>query len=199
MSKGIAFFDFDGTITTHDTMLELVQFYKGKRAYYYGMAQLLPSLIAMKLQLASNTYVKEKFLTHFFKDMPVVDFQHICNQFIAEKLPSLIRPQALQTIEQLQQNDIKVVVVSASADNWIKGWCDAHNIVCIGSCLEVTNDKLTGKLNGANCHHQEKVRRIKEQYTLSDYDTIYCYGDTKGDQPMLQLATHAYYKPFRGK
>lgn len=199
MSKGIAFFDFDGTITTHDTMLELVKFYKGKRQYYYGMVQLLPSLIAMKLQFVSNTHVKEKFLTHFFKDMSVADFQHICDAFVNEKLPSLIRSRALKTIQQLQKDNIKIVVVSASADNWIKGWCDMHHIACIGSCLEVINGKLTGKLNGANCHHQEKVRRIKEQYTLSDFDTIYCYGDTKGDMPMLQLATHAYYKPFRNK
>ena len=29
VKKGIAFFDFDGTITTRDTLLEFIKFYKG--------------------------------------------------------------------------------------------------------------------------------------------------------------------------
>ena len=197
MSKGIAFFDFDGTITTKDTMLQLVKFYKGKQAYYGGMLKLLPWLIGMKLNLVSNTLVKEKFLALFFKGMSIKTFQEVCDDFVKNALPQLIRPQALATIQQLQQEGVSMVVVTASADNWVKGWCDCYGIACIGSCLEVKEGKLTGKLNGANCHKEEKVRRIKEQYQLSDFSTIYCYGDTKGDLPMLQLATHAFYKPFR--
>jgi len=41
------------------------------------------------------------------------------------------------------------------------------------------------------------VRRILAAYDLSQYDEVYAYGDTKGDKPMLGLATIAFYKPFR--
>ena len=74
----IAFFDFDGTITTHDTMLELAKFYKGKKAFYKGMLVLLPALVAMKLKMLSNAEVKQKLLTLFFKGIPEPEFQKIC-------------------------------------------------------------------------------------------------------------------------
>lgn len=197
MSKSIAFFDFDGTITTKDTMLELVKFAKGKKVYLLGMLQLLPWLIGLKAGIINNTVVKERFLKKFFKGVDIKAFEKVCDAFVTQKLPQLIRPGALQKIEEFQLEGIPVVVVSASADNWIKGWCTQHNITCIGSCLDVKNGKLTGKLNGPNCHSAEKVNRIKALYHLADYDAIYCFGDTQGDKPMLQLATHAYYKPFR--
>jgi phosphatidylglycerophosphatase C len=31
---------------------------------------------------------------------------------------------------------------------------------------------------------------------VEEYDEIYVYGDTKGDLPMLGLATKPFYKPF---
>ena len=193
----IAFFDFDGTITSHDTMLELAKFHKGKNAFYKGMIFLLPSLIAMKLKIVSNAETKQKLLKLFFKGMPIDEFQDLCSRFISQRLPQLIRPKAIEMIRQLKKENTTVVVVSASADNWVKPWCDENQIMFIGSCLEVVDGKVTGKLNGPNCNHIEKVNRIKENYRLSDYKEIYCYGDTKGDKPMLGLATHSFYKPFR--
>ena len=193
----IAFFDFDGTITTHDTMLELAKFYKGKKAFYKGMLFLMPALVAMKLKIVSNAEVKQKLLKLFFEGMPANEFQSICNQFLQQRLPQLIRPKAVQMIQQLKKENTTIVVVSASADNWVKPWCDQMAIHFIGSCLEVVDGKVTGNLNGPNCNHLEKVNRIKANYRLSDYKEIYCYGDTKGDKPMLGLATHSFYKPFR--
>ena len=178
-------------------MLELVKFHKGKKAFYKGMIFLLPTLVAMKLKLITNAEAKEKLLQLFFKGTPVAEFQSICNRFMTQRLPELIRPKALEMIRRLKSDKTEIVVVSASADNWVKPWCDENGIHFIGSCLEVINDKVTGKLNGPNCNHSEKVNRIKSNYRLSDYQEIYCYGDTKGDKPMLGLATHSFYKPFR--
>jgi phosphoserine phosphatase len=59
------------------------------------------------------------------------------------------------------------------------------------------NDMITGKIVGKNCHGEEKVRRIMEQYVISDYSSIHAYGDTSGDRPMLALAHHSFFRPFR--
>jgi phosphoserine phosphatase len=67
----------------------------------------------------------------------------------------------------------------------------------IASRMEVKDEMITGKIDGRNCHGEEKKRRIQEAFDLSAYQEIYCYGDTKGDKPMLSLATSAFYKPFR--
>ena len=66
MKKGIAFFDFDGTITKKDTLLEVIKFQKGTLAFYTGFFLLSPYLVAMKMKILSNQMVKEKVLKYFF-------------------------------------------------------------------------------------------------------------------------------------
>ena len=197
MQKTIAFFDFDGTITTKDTMLELIKFAKGKRAYYLGMIKLSPYLIALKAGLVTATFAKEKMLAYFFGKTPENLFNQICSRFSETALPKLIRPKAIDKIKEHLDKKQEVVVVSASAENWISRWCIQNKISYLATQFEISDGKITGNLSGINCNGEEKVNRIRTKYNLSDYSTIYCYGDTKGDKPMLQLATFAYYKPFR--
>lgn len=197
MKKSIAFFDFDGTITTKDTLIEIARFYKGASGLYTGLVALSPWLVGMKLKLISNRVVKEKFLSHFFKNVPVEKFQEICNRFVEEKVPELIRPGAAKKLKAFKDNHVPVVIVSASPGNWIESWCKANGFDCIATALETKNGKITGKIKGENCYGMEKARRIKTQFNLQEYDEIFCFGDTKGDKPMLALATSSYYKPFR--
>ncbi|MFT3948632.1 MAG: HAD family hydrolase [Agriterribacter sp.] len=197
MKKAIAFFDFDGTITTKDTLLEIAKFSKGSAGFYSGILQLSPWLVAMKLKLIPNHVVKEKFLSHFFKNTSADLFQKKCDTFSEKVIPQLIRPGALKEFDRLKQNNIPVVIVSASPENWLINWCSTNGFHCIATTLEIKNGAITGKIKGNNCYGEEKVRRIKEQFNLKEYDEIFCFGDTKGDKPMLTLATSAYYKPFR--
>jgi phosphatidylglycerophosphatase C len=67
----------------------------------------------------------------------------------------------------------------------------------IATRLEVKNNQLTGNIYECNCHGEEKVRRIMQNFRLTEYDTILAYGDSSGDKPMLSLATAPHYKPFR--
>lgn len=197
MKKSIAFFDFDGTITTKDTLIEIVRFSKGSSALYKGFFTLSPWLVAMKLKLVPNRLVKEKFLAYFFRNTPTGVFQEICNQFVQKRVPELIRPGATQKLNEFKENNITVVIVSASPENWIESWCKENGFTCIATILETKNGNITGKIDGENCYGIEKVKRIEQQFNLSDYNEIFCFGDTKGDKPMLALATSAYYKPFR--
>lgn len=192
----IAFFDFDGTITTKDTLLEIIKYQKGSARFYLGFLLYSPYLVAYKLGIISNQLAKEKILAHFFKKTPQELFQQRCDAFAQESLPALIRPKALEEIKKLKSLNADIVIVTASATSWIQYWCNNNQLQLIGTQLEVKEDKLTGKIVGNNCHGQEKVNRIKAAYDLSKYDEIYCYGDTKGDKPMLGLATFSFYQPF---
>lgn len=197
MKKRIAFFDFDGTITTKDTFLEFIKFCKGTIRFYTGMLLNLHYLVAFKLKIIPNQKAKEKVLRFFFKNMPAEEFKTWCDQFSQKALPKLIRPKAIDEIKKLQAEDYTLVIVSASPQNWILPWADGMNIPVLASCLEIKDGKVTGKLDGKNCRGAEKVRRITEKYVMSDYETIYAYGDSSGDLDMLKLATRAHYKPFR--
>ncbi len=195
--KRIAFFDFDGTITSKDTLLEIIKFQKGTLWFYIGLLIISPYIIAYKFKLISNQSAKEKVLKYFFGGTDEKKFQLACDSFAAEKLPALIRTKALHEIKKHLALGSEIVIVTASASNWFRQWSNEYNIKIISSVLEIDNNKITGRLIGKNCYGNEKVSLIKQHYNLHEYNEIYCYGDTSGDTPMLELGSIAFYKPFR--
>lgn len=197
LSRSIAFFDFDGTITSTDSLLEFIKYAKGEAAFYAGFALHAPYLAAYKLKIISNQRAKEIMLRYFFGKMPVAEFEKLCASFYREKMHQLIRPKALTEIKKLRDMGTEVVIVSASPEYWLQAWCASIGASCIATRLAVKDNKITGRIDGINCHGQEKVRRIQERYDLSMFSPIYCYGDTSGDRPMLALGTVRFYKPFR--
>ncbi|HEY2727570.1 MAG TPA: HAD-IB family hydrolase [Parafilimonas sp.] len=192
----IAFFDFDGTITSKDTLAEILKFIKGKFKYYSGILILSPVIILYKLGILSNHRAKELLLIYFLKGFDANEFNALCREFAEKKLPNLLKKSALHEIRKHLQRKTPVIIISASAENWICPWCSKYNIECIATKLQVKNGKLTGKIEGRNCSGHEKVKHIQTKYKLSDYQKIYAYGDSKDDLPMLDLATEKNYKPF---
>src|SRR3979411_3011079 len=102
MNEKIAFFDFDGTITTKDTLLEFIKYSKGILRFYLGFLLNSPWLFAYRLKLISNQQAKERILRFFFRNMELIAFQDQCDAFAAGILPGLIRSKALDEITRLQ-------------------------------------------------------------------------------------------------
>ena len=193
----IAFLDFDGTITTKDTLLEFIKFSKGSFRFYLGFLINSPWLLAWKIKLISNQRAKERMLTWFFGGMQLDAFQDTCNRFAVAAIPNLIRPKAIHEIRRLQAKAVEIVIVSASPANWLQPWTNQLGVALLATRLETRERIMTGKILDRNCHGEEKVCRIRESYDLSAYDTIIAYGDSSGDKPMLALATNPFFKPFR--
>jgi phosphatidylglycerophosphatase C len=192
----IVFFDFDGTITTKDSLLDFVKYAVGKWNYRMGLFILSPILAAYSIKLLSNSVAKEKLISYFFKGLNSIYFQNIANTYSIEQIDKIIRPEALERIKWHQEKGHKTVVVSASMEYWLNGWCKKNKLELIATKLESKNNRLTGKFSTKNCYGIEKVIRIKENYNLKDYETIYAYGDSKGDKEMLSIADKKYYKYF---
>jgi phosphatidylglycerophosphatase C len=196
LKRGLALFDFDGTITTKDTLFEIIKFHRGGLAFYLGMAWLLPVLILFKLKLVSAKGVKEKVLSLFFANHSQLEFQSMCDRFIAEALPSMLREEALKKIHYHIENNDRIVVVTASPYQWVEGWCNSMKLEIIATKLQVKNGMVTGKLDSMNCNEEEKVIRIKSHLNINEFSPIYAYGNSSGDKPMLALANFPFYKKF---
>ena len=194
----LALFDFDGTITTHDSLIQFIRFAVGDGAFIRGMIALSPMLTAYKLKLIPNDKAKERMLGHFFTGVDREEFMHLADTYSADHIPSIVRPAALKKIRWHQERADKVVIVSASMECWLKTWCKTQNIELIGTRLAYEDAILTGKFLTPNCYGNEKARRVREHYNLDDFESIYAYGDSRGDRELLALADHAFYKPFRG-
>ena len=161
-----------------------------------GIIMISPWLVSMKLGFTSKQTAKEKLLSYFFGNLDLQSFNYLCEDFSYKVIPALIKKEASDAIKNHLNNNTPVIIVSASAENWVAPWCISNNLQFICTRLKISENKITGKLEGENCNGIEKVCRIKEIFNLTDFTTIFCYGDSNGDKPMLQLATHPFYRTF---
>jgi len=192
----LALFDFDGTLTRKDSFIEFIKFSKGRGRFFFGFLFLSPVLILFKLGLIKNWKAKELVLTYFFKGLTYNLFEEQCRQFALERIIEIVIPEAVNRLMERKSDSFRTIIVSASAENWIRPWSDQLGVELIGTRLEVLDGKLTGKISGRNCYGDEKVKRIKGVADLKIYDRIEAYGDSSGDHEMLNLATEKYYKFF---
>lgn len=173
-----------------------MKFYRGKTSFYTGFTLLSPIMGLFFFKVIPNFKAKEAALSHFFRGENINDFDEKCELFGQEIIPGLIIPKALEAILRHQKAGDRVVVISASAENWLAPWCNRYNLELIATKLEVIDGKITGKLSGPNCYGEEKECRLKAYLNISEYNEIYVYGDSPGDKNILKLATHPHYKFF---
>lgn len=198
MKSKIYAFDFDGTLTNRDTLLEFIRFAKGTFSLLCGLFVYCPKLILMLLHLYPNWKVKQQFFAHYFKGMNIENFNHICKDFANAKRQSIMRQEGVKTLKEADNSGCKIIIISASIENWIKPFFESFkNIVIIGTKIEVKDGIITGRFLTPNCYGAEKVRRIKKALpSKKDYHLI-AYGDSRGDKELLEYADERHYKPFR--
>jgi HAD superfamily hydrolase (TIGR01490 family) len=192
--KKIYAFDFDGTLTTKDTLLEFIRYAKGSTALGWGFLRYAHLLVLMKLGLYPNWKAKQKVFAYFFKGMSITDFNALCQAFAASS-QHLLRPAGIKAIQQAKSEGSEVLIVSASIDNWVQPFFTEVKV--LGTQIEVKDDMLTGRFLTKNCYGQEKVNRILTLFpNRKDYH-LTAFGDSRGDKEMLAFADESYFKPFR--
>ena len=212
MKKKVYCFDFDGTLTTSDTLLEFIKFAKGTGRFLMVFLMYSPILVLMKLHLYPNWKAKQRIFAHLFAGMRIERFDKLCKEF-AENYQHLLRPDGIHCLNQALTDGAKVFIVSASIDNWVRPFFQHRgitDITVLGTQIEVVDGKVTGRFLSRNCYGEEKVHRICEALTTTTsniYGTtslsfdrtqynIEAFGDSRGDKAMLGFADKGHYKPF---
>lgn len=205
MKKNIYAFDFDGTLTTRDTLIAFIRYAKGTRAFVLGFLLRAHLLVLMKLGLYPNWKAKQKIFSYFFKGMSLEDFDALCRHFAADNR-QLLRPEGIRTLEQARADGADIVIVSASIDNWVKPFFTSPDsladnlppqVTVLGTQIEIAGGKLTGHFLTKNCYGPEKVNRILDLYPDRCAYHLTAYGDSRGDKELLAFADESHYKPFR--
>lgn len=186
----IAAFDFDGTITSKDSLPDFIIFCVGKLRFGVGLLILSPVLLLYKAGIIENWKAKEIMFSHFFKGWKINDFDKKCRSY-AERVKDMLRQSIIDKIREHQQANHSVAIVSASISNWIRPWAYENGIMeVIGTEIEIKNGSLTGKFASPNCYGQEKVNRLQEKYPAREDYTLYAYGDSRGDKELLEFADY---------
>ena len=201
MKKKLYCFDFDGTLTTSDTLLEFIKYAKGRGRFLMVFLMYSPLLVLMKLHLYPNWKAKQRIFAHLFAGMRIEKFEALCRGF-AEENQHLLRPKGITLMHEALVAGAQVFIVSASIDNWVRPFFDIRNlkgVQVLGTQIEVEDGKLTGRFKSNNCYGKEKVHRITEvlkSLERSEYE-IEAFGDSRGDKEMLAFADKGHFKPFR--
>lgn len=192
----LALFDFDGTLTNRDSLLEFIKYAVGKPAYYWGMTWLSPILLAYLAGWVRNDVAKQKLMAHHFAGWSVDRYQQTARDFSLVQINQIIREEAINKLDwHLQQGD-RVIVVSAAMEDWVAPWCKHKGIELLATRMASEEGKLTGGFATPNCFGEEKVNRIMALVDTSSFDRIYAYGDSSGDTAMLELAHEGFYRRF---
>ncbi len=189
----LALFDFDGTVTTRDTMLEFIRFAGKPTRVATGVVTLWPLGGLYLMNAMSSQRFTESLMKYFFRGQTLDHVEHLGAAFAETRLPRLVRPRALNRIRWHLENQHRVVIVSASFDVWLAPWCRKNGLELVASRFEIRDGKLTGRFDGRECSGPEKVRRIRSFLNLEDYAKVYAYGDSPSDKPMLALAHESFY------
>ena len=187
----ICAFDFDGTLTTRDTFLQFIRYVFSVRTFCLGFLLYSPLLVLMKLGCYPNWKVKQKVFSYFFKGMPYEEFSQLGRLFAIDT-SHLLRPKAVAALREAEAKGAKVLIVSASIDNWVQPFFP--DVKVVGTQVEVKDGRLTGRFLTKNCYGQEKVNRILALYPNRETYHLTAYGDSQGDQELLAFADEAHYK-----
>ncbi len=201
-------FDFDGTLTTRDTLLVFMRYARGGVRFWLSLLVFLPRLLLMKLHLRDNGLTKQQLFAWHFRGMPATRFDELCRQF-ADSHHDLLRPAGMATLEHAVAEGARVLIVSASIDNWVAPFFSSGKddkrpttgVQVLGTRLETCDGRLTGRFLTPNCYGAEKVNRLKAAIPTLETDRekyhITAFGDSRGDKELLDFADERHYKPFR--
>ncbi len=196
-SATIAAFDFDGTLTTRDSLFRFISWRRRRAEVALDLVRTLPLLALYCARLVGNERHKMALFARAFRDMPADAFERRAGDFARSEIPRMIRAEALERVRFHQERGDRVVLVSASPIDWIVPWAASEGITeVIGNPAEVSDGRVTGRLAGVNCYGPEKVRRLLALNPERDSYTLFAYGDGRGDRELLAAADHPYYRSF---
>lgn len=193
----VAAFDFDGTITTRDSLLPFLFYIAGFWTSLKHLLLLSPYFLGFLINITSRQQVKEKVLTKFFGGMPINWIRQLGILFSkSNELDKIVLPSAKQRLAWHLQQGHRCILVSASIDVYLDPWrkkAGFHDL--ISSRLQVNAEGVfTGHLEGLNCWGPEKKRRLEELLGSRENYVLHAYGDGRGDKELLEMADFAYYR-----
>lgn len=190
------FSDFDGTLTTTDSMMSIIIYQRGRLGLVLALLRILPWLVLMFMGRYSNQRTKERLLHNCFGRMTEEEFNNFCQRF-ADSHRNILRKSLYDRLVEAKKNGAEVVVVTASPENWVSRLVPEFRV--LGTKMEF-NPRFSGRFITPNCYAQEKVNRILAAYPKLKTDRgsyhVTAFGDSRGDKEMLDFADEQIFKPI---
>ncbi|MFJ7141200.1 HAD family hydrolase [Pseudomonas protegens] len=195
-NRVLSVFDFDGTLTHHDSFVPFLKFAFGQREFSQRILRLaLPSLGYLARRVERDQ-LKAQLISTFLKGIEAAWLQQQAEAFCLKSWTRLMRPSGLQAVAGELRSGALVTLCSASPALVLQPFATRLGVRLIGTELEVVDGVLTGRIAGHNCRCENKVLRLESVYgPLSQY-RLRAWGDTRGDRELLAAAQDAHWRHF---
>jgi phosphatidylglycerophosphatase C len=185
-------FDFDGTLTTRDTLRLYLVDVKGMRHMVFACARCGPALAMAAFGGKRRDTAKEALTAALLKHLPRAVAEAKATQLAERIRTSLLRPDVVARMNWHLVQGHRVIVVSASFESYVRAVAESlgvSEVIATKWEVDEATDRLTGRLNGSNVRGENKVTCLSEH--LGDtYILEYAYGNSSGDSAMLSAARH---------
>jgi phosphatidylglycerophosphatase C len=188
----VAAFDFDGTLTDGGSVLPYLVALTDRGRVAAALTRLAPRLAGAALAGGRTAdEAKERLFEQVLAGVAADRAAAVGDEFAEEHLRRRGRRDARARLDWHRARGDRIVLVSASPDLYVE---PAGRLLgadaTIATRLEVVDDVLTGRYDGANCRGEEKVRRFRQWTTSLDQSPgrVWAYGNSRGDLRLLAAA-----------
>ena len=190
----VAVFDLDGTLTVRDAVVPFLIEAGGKKRLALrapGQIVALAKLWLLRDRDGAKLIATRVMLAGVERE----SVEKAATTIAARITRGWMRDDVLARLRWHQESGHHTIIVSASYSEYVRLVGDALGVDhVIASELEFDDSGIcTGGLRGGNCRGQEKADRLKAYLESSFGSTSveWCYGDSSGDNEMLDMAANA--------
>ena len=187
--RGVAAFDFDGTLVPGDSLPRYLSLLVGRTRFAAVLGRAAPAMFS-GYRRAGRDGAKAALLCRATAGVPASDAADVAERF-ASRLAGEIRPNMAERLAWHQSQGHRTVIVSASLALYLEpfGRLTGFDDV-LATRLEVDPaGRLTGALLGDNVRAAQKAMLL-ERLLGPEPVTVWAYGDSRGDREMLAMADH---------
>lgn len=191
-TRVIAAFDFDGTLTQRDTFVPFLAHLSWVRLLA-ACLRTAPALTAFALRLRSNEDAKRSLCRAALRGRSRAELAHIARAWVHT---IALRPALIERLRWHQKQGDRCVLVSASPDIYLEEvarYLGFDDLISTRMAVD-SQGLLTGDFDGLNCWGPEKLRRLIERFGSPEQYELHAYGDSRGDQWLIDAAHHAWYR-----
>lgn len=188
----VAFFDLDGTLTTHDTFVPFLIRLAGTGAVVRALAA-----AARTGQRHGRDAAKAVAVAALFAGRTRAEVDEAAEAHAAMVLSGgrgrpwspRLRPNVVARLDRHRALGHGVAVVSASLAPYVSRIAAGLGVTDTSATeIEIVDGVATGRMVGANCRGPEKVVRAEALVTDLDWSRAWAYGDSSGDVDLLAAA-----------
>lgn len=192
----LSVFDFDGTLTWHDSFLPFLWFAFGT----FGCLRRLPRMLLPGLRYLlcrlDRDELKARLIAVFLAGVDAQWLSARADSYCRFIWRYLLRPAGLRGVAAELRAGAEVTLCSASPVPMLRPFAERLGVGLIGTELEVRDGRLSGRILGGNCRCENKVLRLEAKYGPLARYRLRAWGDTQGDHALLRAAQDPHWRVF---